>query len=476
MSDCTCDRPGWCEPRGRVVTGVGHRICRRGDPASVAAYFGGGPAERPPRPARAPLPVVEATARRGPCVHLGAPVVGADGRQATRACGPCGGKVRLKVYECRHPGHAADPTTVLGERDGCSVCRDYEARGEEAMGQPATKMGTMPVRMVIPSDRRPQIFRGGVLQIMVTRACDLACHGCSAGSNLVSKPAVMTPEQFDEACASLEGFFGVVGVFGGNPATSRYFGDYCRIMRARFPLEQRGLWCNNLMGQGAHAQITFDPKVSNVNVHLSRDAYDEFARDWPEALEARREHVERGLREDSRHGSPWVAMADLESLPFPDGSARDNTEDNRWQLIKDCPINKNWSAMICLVRGELRGFACEIMGHMAALHGDNPDWAGTGAPMPDVGLAVEPGWWRRPLADFERQFRTCCHNCSVPLNRPGQLAIGGQREEFSERHRFLARPKVRDRVVSFVSAEALERRDRPATEYLSGVTPGYKGG
>jgi hypothetical protein len=108
---------------------------------------------------------------------------------------------------------------------------------------------------------------------------------------------------------------------------------------------------------------------------------------------------------------------------------------------------------------------------MANLHGDNPDWAGTGQPFPDVGLPVTPGWWRKPMADFEQQVNTCCHHCAVPLRRHGQLAVMGEHEEFSETHRFIARPKVRDRAVQFVQAETLVRTARPATEYLPGTTP-----
>jgi hypothetical protein len=275
----------------------------------------------------------------------------------------------------------------------------------------------------------------------------------------------MTPDQFEEAVKSLDGYFGVIGCFGGNPTTSRYFEDYCRILRAHVPFEQRGLWSNNLLGKGAHARITFNPKVSNINVHLNSEAYEEFRRDWPEALDARKEHTTRGLTDDALHGTPWVSMTDI-GVP----------EARRWELIGDCKINKHWSAMICLVGGKLRAFLCEIQGHMAALHADNPDWAGTGAPMPDVGLPAEPGWWRKPLAAFEQQIRTCCHHCAVPLQRPGQLAVGGEKEEFSPTHAHIARPKVRDRVVEVVTIGApVERGERPSTEYLSGVTPGYTG-
>lgn len=332
-------------------------------------------------------------------------------------------------------------------------------------------------KMVLPSHKRPGVrgMRYGILQIMTTRGCDLSCHSCTAGSNLVAPKGTMTPEQFEEAVVSLKGYWGVIACFGGNPCTSKYFDDYCRILKTHVPFEQRGIWTNRLFGKGPLCRVTFNPKCSNINVHLSDEAYREFEADWPEAIEARRAHTEDGLNLDSRHASPWVSMKDLDSLSFPDGSVRENTEANRWELIGECPINKNWSAIIALVGGKLRGFACEIMGHMAAMHAENPDWDETGRPMPDVGVPVVPGWWRRPLADFEPQFRACCHNCAVPLNRPGQLAIGGEREEFSERHRFIARPKTKDRPVAFITSESLAKRDRPSTQYLPGVTPGYKG-
>jgi hypothetical protein len=265
----------------------------------------------------------------------------------------------------------------------------------------------------------------------------------------------MSPDQFDRACASLAGYFGVVGMFGGNPATHPRFDRLCEIMRARIPYLQRGLWCNNLLGKGADARLTFCPRHSNLNVHLDHEAADEFRRDWPEATP-----YLKGTELDSLHGSPWVAMKDVIE-----------DEDERWRLIGDCDINKYWSAMIGVFRGELRAWFCEIAGAQAMLHQDNPDWDGTGAPMPDTGIEVTPGWWRAPMAAFEQQVQTHCHACGIPMRRPGQLAIMGSHEQFSETHRFIARPKVRDRVIQFVHAETLSRSMRPATEYLPGSTP-----
>jgi hypothetical protein len=310
-------------------------------------------------------------------------------------------------------------------------------------------------RMKAPGDQRRGIWRGGILQIMVTRACDLACHHCTQGSNLAGKPAMMTIEQFDEACQSLAGYFGVIGVFGGNPALHPQFDRICQVMRARFPFEQRGLWCNNLRDKGAHARITFNPRHSNLNVHLDADAAAEIRRDWPEASP-----FIKGETDDSLHGSPWVSMTDL-GVP----------ENIRDELISQCDINQHWSAMICVVRGELRAFFCEIAGAQAMLHQNNPDWAGTGAPMPDTGLKVEPGWWRQGMKAFAGQVAIHCHHCGIPLRRAGQMAIGGQLEEFSATHVRIARPKVPARPVHVVTIGGQRDMSRPATDYLPGLTP-----
>lgn len=311
-------------------------------------------------------------------------------------------------------------------------------------------------KLTAPGQRRPSIMKGGILQIMVTRACDKACFGCTQGSNLGGKPAVMTPDQFDQAVASLEGYFGVIACFGGNPCMSPHFEDYCRILRARVPFEQRGIWTNNLMGKGAVARITFNPRHSNLNVHLDSDAAGEMRRDWPESA-----GYIKGTLEDSMHGTPWVSPTDL-GIP----------EERRWDMIAGCDISKYWSSLIGVVRGELRAFFCEVAYAMAALHQDNPDWSGTGQPMPDVGLPVTPGWWRKPMAEFEQQVLACCHHCAIPLRRQGQLAIGGDHEEFSLTHQFIARPKARSRVIEMVTIGGImDRTDRPSTEYLPGTTP-----
>jgi hypothetical protein len=300
-------------------------------------------------------------------------------------------------------------------------------------------------QMVAPGMRRPGIWREGVLQIHVTRACDKACFGCTQGSNLGGKPVMMTPEEFETAVLSLKGYFGVYGVFGGNPAMHRSFNEICAVLRQHVPFEQRGLWCNHPLGKGAICRETFNPAVSNLNVHQDRAAYDEFVSDWPES-----KPYLKGLDTDSRHAPPFVAMQDVIS-----------DDAYRWKLIANCDINKLWSAMICTVPGRgLRAYFCEIAAAHAMLHAGDEQW-------PDTGLAVTPGWWKQPMQAFAEQVKLHCHACGIPLRRFGQLANGGEYEEVSRTHADILKPKVKGRRIQLVDLEHAHTRtlDR-MTDYI----------
>jgi hypothetical protein len=237
----------------------------------------------------------------------------------------------------------------------------------------------------------------------------------------------MSPDDFETAVKSLEGYFGAVGVFGGNPALSRYFPDYCEILRQHFPKEQCGLWCNHPRGHGKIMRETFSPAISNLNVHLVKAAYDEFKKYWPESRPF-------GLTEPNRHSPVYVSPLDLE-IP----------SDKRWELIANCDINRYWSAMISPFRGELRGYFCEIAGAMSLLKQDDPDW-------PDTGILIEPDWWRKPMQDFADQVDLHCHNCGVPLKGYGSIAENRYgHETISESWGPLISPKTSGKAVSIVT-------------------------
>src|SRR5690606_16926104 len=99
---------------------------------------------------------------------------------------------------------------------------------------------------------------------------------------------------------------------------------------------------------------TFNPAVSNLNVHLDKNAYEQFKRDWKESNPF-------GLTSDSRHSPVHVSMKEV---------IDDREEMER--RISNCDINKHWSAMCVMINDNLYGYFCEIAGSQAILF-SNPN-------------------------------------------------------------------------------------------------------
>jgi hypothetical protein len=299
-------------------------------------------------------------------------------------------------------------------------------------------------KMVPPSARRKSAWMGGIVQIHITRACDKACFGCTQGSNLAGKTGFIPVDLFEQAVSTLAGYFGVVGIFGGNPALHPKFDQICEVLKKHIAFNRRGLWCNHPKGNGSIMRDTFNPAVSNLNVHLDREAYDEFKRDWPESKPF-------GLEEDSRHSPVYVAMKDVIA-----------DESERWSLISNCDINKHWSSMVGMFHGELRAWFCEIAGAQSILHQYEPDY-------PDTGIPVVNGWWRKPMSDYATQVRKHCHDCGVPLRGHGSLAQDESgTEQVSETHAGIYKPKRPDRSVQLVQlrSEVSEQSLKSTVDYL----------
>lgn len=306
-------------------------------------------------------------------------------------------------------------------------------------------MTPLPATMKAPGDYRKGIWRGRVLQVKTTNACSLDCRCCTAAVGLAKKHKrvwFMPPDAFRTALRSLKGFPGVIGMFGGLPTLHPAFEEMCAIFREEVPdKDQRGLWANDLMGKGAICRETFSPRHSNLNVHRDREAYDEIRRDWPEA-----KVLADGVNKPSMHGSWWVAMKDV----IPD-------EAERWKLIGSCFVNQTWSAEITYLPGKgLRAFFCEwaaTMAEFADLNGHD-----------DLGLPVEPGWWKQPMSYFDAQVRHYCHSCGAPMNPRKVEDLGDEPEEYTQTHAAVFTIKGRPaRLVT--SREEVETHD-PATKYL----------
>jgi hypothetical protein len=362
-------------------------------------------------------------------------------------------------------------------------------------------------RMVAPGTHRPGKYGsnrgfGGVIQIHLTRACDKACFSCTQGSNLGGRSTFMSVQQFVAAVDSLRGYRGIVGVFGGNPALHPDFAEICRALRESWvPRHQRGVWCNNpiTVEKAAEMRKTFDPSVSNLNIHLDKQAYRMFKAGWPECSPV-------GLDKDSRHAPVYVAMRDVLKKPctacggtgydspsghsisddcdecFGSGSLYD--ESRAWELISNCDINRHWSAMVGVFRGELRAWFCEIAGAQAILHQDDPSYPDTGLDPnkkwggwdshPTHGVHDDLSWWQLRMIMFREQVRKHCHECSVPLRGYGALAQGSdetQVEQVSATHQDIYKPKRKGRRVELVTIEEqLGERLGKVTSYIQNAS------
>lgn len=290
----------------------------------------------------------------------------------------------------------------------------------------------------------------------------------------------MPPEMFEQAVRSLgfkpsdEGgldgseYFGVVGVFGGNPATSPHFDAYCEVLRRLVPFEQRGIWCNNPMSVDRAREMarTFDPSVSNLNCHTKSEAYDKFVIGWPACRPV-------GLHTDSRHSPVHLAAKDVVRAICPDCNGRctrltdinpgfaasvvcetcDGTGDapdyeRIWDSVSRCDINQNWSAMLGMFRGQLRAWFCEVAGAQAILHQDDESYPDTGKRVEELMELREP-WWQLPMSSFSSQVAKHCPECAVPLRGYGELSQRGDGEELtSATHVDVFKPKRKGRTVA----------------------------
>lgn len=296
--------------------------------------------------------------------------------------------------------------------------------------------------MKAPGAERARIWRGGVLQVKVTNACDLDCKNCSVGVGIAKKlkrQFLMKPEQFRTALRSLKGYPGVIGMFGGNPCIHPRFPELCDIFVNEVPDKtQRGLWSNNLFGHGKLCRDTFYGPHSNINVHESREAWAELERDWPEATRLR-----SGLSAPSMHGPVFGAMTDL-GVP----------EAEMWERVAHCYVNQTWSAEITVVNGTLSGYFCEIAATMAELSGDDSE-----------GVDVVPGWWRKSMREFVHQVEAYCTKCLVPLNPRKVDAKSKAPEEYTKAWAPVLM-SVKGRPMKQVGSLAEIAGGEPATKYL----------
>ncbi len=217
------------------------------------------------------------------------------------------------------------------------------------------------------------------IQIEVTNACSRACSNCTRFIGHVREPFHVGVQQFAAAVEVLKDFptesppmdrvrHKVVGMIGGEPLLHPWFPALAKVMTEKIPhRENRGLWTGLEWQKTVYADL-----IRHTFGYVNNNRHDT----------------------ECRHSPILVAVADV-------------VDDVRRQkkLIEQCWLQEMWSGTITP-----KGFFfCEVAGAMDML------FTGPG------GLPVEPGCWRRPLADFQDQIDRWCWRCGVPLNLAGRL-------------------------------------------------------
>jgi len=296
-------------------------------------------------------------------------------------------------------------------------------------------------KMVPPGAHKVGKYLEGIVQVWVTHKCENACVHCLQCSNVKTPTADITVDQYAQAVYSLKDYFGVVGMFGGNPTLHPQFEELCEVLKGAIPYYRRGLWSSSLNGHGKLVRETFNPAVSNINVHTNSKAFYEFQEEWPEVRVF-------GL-EDSTHAPAFISL-------------RETIEDKEdcYALISKCEINRHWSPMVAPFRGELRAYFCEVAGAQAMLHQGDPDY-------PDLGVVVDGSWWKRPMSVFAKQVEQYCLNCSVPLNVKGSPSQGDTPEHVSKYHLPFMKLKGYRDVHEVTSLSELDlRKDVRIIDYI----------
>jgi len=279
------------------------------------------------------------------------------------------------------------------------------------------------------------------IQIIVTSRCDLRCSNCTQSVAHSGNKYNISLSSFREACESLRDWPGIVGVFGGNPTTHKQFPELCAILCEVIPDQRhRGLWSNNLLKHGSVVRDTFYPHGTfNLNAHGNAAAFADFERWVPGKA------IKESGTTQSWHSPILTAIEDFVGSEYiPD-------RETMWAIIKNCPINNDWSGGIIERNGVAKGYFCEVAAAFDILYDE------------DNGIPVYPQWWKSGIERFENQIERWCPSCGVPLNLKGSMDLDDT-DTYSKTHEQLVQIKPYRKATLIESLH--QTRTERATDYM----------
>lgn len=251
-------------------------------------------------------------------------------------------------------------------------------------------------------------------QIDITNACHLHCSNCTRMLDHARRRFFMSPDEFEAACKALanfptesepcpEGRRKVVGVIGGEPLLHPEFPTLVEIMTSIIPdVTHRGLWTSKDWKNGSHPKWgAYRPYVERLigdrptgNVRKPQNGCGFL--NW-------NMHTDK---ENSHHQPVLVAVKDV---------VKD--EKRRWELIRDCWVQKTWSSSTT----HKGFFFCEVAAAFdVVLQGpggkplEGDVWRG------EIAFVEDENGVPRPVGPFADQIKRWCEGCGACLPMEGR--------------------------------------------------------
>ena len=158
---------------------------------------------------------------------------------------------------------------------------------------------------------------------------------------------------------------------------------------------QRGLWTNNFFKHGKLCQDTFG--TFNLNSHGNDRA---------------EPHLESLHNNAKAAGAlSWFYKGQSDHAPILTAIKDLYPEDEMWEKITKCDINREWSASIVQNNGELRAYFCEVAASFDLARKQNH------------GKPVVEGWWKQNITEFGEQIKKFCPGCGVAAKQKSDKDI-----------------------------------------------------
>ena len=304
-------------------------------------------------------------------------------------------------------------------------------------------MSDLYVKQAIARMRSPHQMQ--IICIDITNKCDLACSNCTRLLENQDEFWEMTPDNFRQAVKSSDGYPGIIAIIGGNPPMHRNFREICDIFVEEVPNRmQRGLWTNNIFRHEELAQNVFG--VFNLNPHGMERGIKSL-----EKLKSLSDRTVWYHEHRSSHSPLLTAVKDLFE------------EREMWDLIAQCDINQNWSASIVQHKGKLRAYYCEVAASFDLARGT------------DLGIEVTPGWWRKPISEFQEQVAHFCPGCGVPARLEGNMDFEGVDTYTASNADIALKSLAKKRKIVEISEQDIKLLDRKVTQYSENLRPSAPG-